>query len=243
MTQTLVFRVSMLFAVAVLTCAAVTAAPLQNKTVWDGVYTKQQADRGAASFESNCTRCHVASANTGEEGRNLAGKAFWDSFRESTVDHLLDYVSKNMPNGAAAGSLSANTYLDLVAFILSKNDLPAGPDELTKESAVGVQIIAKNGPGELPNGTLVRLVGCLVGKEGSAWSLNNATAPERPNPGADANDATRPLGTRTFQLKFLLTPLDKFVGHRLRVRGLLMGEGGKDGINVSQTDSVADSCK
>jgi hypothetical protein len=51
------------------------------------------------------------------------------------------------------------------------------------------------------------------------------------------------MGTRTYQLKFLLTPLDKYVGHRLRVRGLLMGEGGKDGINVSLTESVADSCK
>jgi len=239
---------SMLFAVTILTVAAVAAVAerpataFQSKTVWDGVYTKEQADRGAASFASNCTRCHSAEPNAGEEGRNLAGKAFWDSFRESTVDHLLDYVSRNMPNGAG-GSLSANTYAELVAFILSRNDLPSGSTELTKESAVGVQIIAKNGPGELPNGTLIRVVGCLAGKEGSAWILNNATAPERPNPAADTNDSARPLGTRSYQLKFLITPLDRYVGHRLRVRGLLIGEGGRDGINVSQTDSVADSCK
>src|SRR5262249_18595043 len=125
----------------------------------------------------------------------------------------------------------------------SRNDLPAGTTELTKESAVGVQIIAKNGPGELPNGTLVRVVGCLGAKEGNTWILNSATIPERPNPAADANDSARPLGTRSYQLKFLITPLDKYVGHRLRVRGLLIGEGGRDGINVSQTESVADSCK
>jgi mono/diheme cytochrome c family protein len=240
-------RVS-LFTVAVLTVAAVTAVTerpataFQSKTVWDGIYTQQQAARGAASFASSCERCHTAAANAGEEGRNLAGKGFWDGFRESTVDHLLDYVSKNMPNGAG-GSLSANTYVDLVAFILSRNDLPSGPTELTKESAVGVQIIAKNGPGELPNGTLVRVVGCLAGKEGNAWILNSATAPERPNPAADANDSDRPLGTRSIQLKFVITPMDRFVGHRLRVRGLLIGEGGRDGINVSQTESVAESCK
>jgi cytochrome c553 len=238
-----------LLLVAILTAVLMTAitersaAAVQSKTVWDGVYTQAQAERGAASFAANCTRCHSADANSGEEGRNLAGKAFWDSFRESTVDHLLDYVSKNMPNGAGAGSLSTNTYIDLVAFILSRNDLPGGANELTKESAVGVQIIAKNGPGELPNGTLVRVVGCLKGKEGSAWILNSAIAPERPNAAKDADDPARPLGTRTYQLKFLLTPLDKYVGHRLRVRGLLIGEGGKDGINVSQTDSVADSCQ
>ena len=105
-----------------------------------------------------------------------------------------------------------------------------------------MQIIAKNGPGELPNGTLVRVVGCLAGKEGNAWILKSATAPSRPNPTADADDVVRPLGTRTYQLKFLLTPLDRYVGHRLRVRGLLIGEGGRDGINVSETNSLATSC-
>jgi mono/diheme cytochrome c family protein len=239
-----IFRVSMLVAVAVLTIATVTSvttAAAQSKTVWDGVYTQQQADRGAVTFASTCSRCHSAEPNGGEEGRNVAGKAFWNSFRESTVDHLLDFVSKNMPNGAG-GSLSADTYADLVAYILNRNDLPAGPKELTKESANGVQIIAKDGPGQLPNGTLVRIVGCLSGKEGSNWILKSATAPERPNPATDANDSSRPLGTQSFQLKFVLTSLDKYVGHRLRVRGLLIGEGGRDGINVSLTESVADAC-
>jgi len=241
-----VFRVSMLFVFAVLTVTATAsftepAAAAQSKSVWDGVYTQEQAARGAVSFASNCTRCHAAEANAGEEGKNLAGKAFWNSFRESTVDHLLDFVSRNMPNGAG-GSLSANTYADLVAFILSRNDLPSGSTELTKDSAVGVQIIAKNGPGELPAGTLVRVVGCLAAKQGSDWILNTATVPERPNPAEDANDSARPLGTRTYALKFVLTSLDKSVGHRLRVRGLLIGEGGRDGINVSLTESIADSC-
>ena len=56
-------------------------------------------------------------------------------------------------------------------------------------------------------------------------------------------DYLRVERTRTFTLMYVLLPLDKFVGHRLRVRGLLMGEGGKDGINVSQTESVAETCK
>jgi len=238
-----ILAVVILTGVALMSVTERPAAAAQSKTVWDGVYSQQQAERGAASFSANCTRCHAAEANGGEEGRNLAGKVFWDSFKESTVDYLLDYVSKNMPNGTAAGTLSPNTYADLVAFILSKNDIPAGANELTRESANGVQIIAKGGPGELPNCTLIRVVGCVVGKQGSDWILNNATAPERPNPAKDADDKIRPLGTRTFQLKFLLTPLDKEVGHRLRIRGLLMGEGGKDGINVSQTESLADTCK
>ncbi len=216
------------------------SAVAQNKSVWDGVYTKQQADRGAASFAASCARCHTAEPN--EEGRRpVVGKAFWQSFRESTVDRLLDYVSKNMPNGAG-GTLEASTYLDLVAYILSRNDLPSGAAELTKESANGVQIIAKDGPGELPGGTLVNVVGCLARKDGGGWILNTATAPERPGPQPNADDATRPLGTRSYAMMFPLTSLDPYVGNRLRVRGLLIGDGGRDGINISTTQSLGKTC-
>lgn len=242
-------RASRLFAAIALAGAAtlavseLAAAP-QTKTVWDGVFTEQQAARGAITFSASCSRCHSSNPNGGEEGRRLAGDPFWQSYRESTVDHLLDFVSKNMPNGAP-GSLSARDYADLVAFILSQNGLPAGPAELTKDSAAGIQIIAKGGPGELPNGTLVRLVGCVARKEGGGWTLNRSTAPARTQASdAAANeDDARPLGDRSFELKFLLTPLDRYVGHRMRVRGLLIGEGGKNGINVSTTQSLSESCQ
>jgi mono/diheme cytochrome c family protein len=235
----------MLFAAAALAVAAVMVinepdAMAQSKTVWDGVYTQQQAARGAGSFTTHCSRCHSAEPN--DEGRrNLSGKAFWQSFRESTVDRLLDYVSRNMPNGAR-GSLEASTYADLVAFILSRNDLPSGAAELTKESANGVQIIAKDGPGELPGGTLVHVIGCLARKEGGGWILNSATAPERPGAEPGTDDAVRPLGTRSYSLMFVITPLDPYAGNRLRVRGLLMGDGGRDGINVSTTQSLSKTC-
>jgi mono/diheme cytochrome c family protein len=242
----LVSRVSILFAIAIASAAVIavpeSAVAVQSKTVWDGVYTEQQAARGAATFTTYCVRCHGGTTNDGEEGRSLAGEPFWKSFRESTVDHLLDYVSRNMPNGAG-GSLSAGAYADLVAFILSRNDLPPGASELTGDSAVGVQIIAKSGPGELPDGTLVRVVGCLATQEGGGWILNTATAPERTNSSADTENKTGPLGTRSYRLMYVLTPLQAFVGHRMSVRGLLMGDGGRDGINVSATQSLAASCQ
>ena len=238
-------QLSIAFAAAALATATVMAfnppdAEAQNKSVWDGVYTQQQAARGSASFTSNCARCHSADPN--EDRRPLAGKAFWQSFRESTVDRLLDYVSRNMPNGAG-GTLEASTYADLVAFILSRNDLPSGAAELTKESAKGVQIIAKGGPGELPAGTLVHVVGCLARKEGGGWILNTATAPERPNSDPGTDDTARPLGTRSYPLMFVLTPLDPYTGHRLGVQGLLIGDGGRDGINVTTTQSLGQTCQ
>ena len=211
----------------------------QGKTVWAGVYTDAQAERATATFSSTCSRCHTLTA---EGNRPLSGDKFWEGFTQKSVTDLLTFVSKNMPNGQG-GSLPAATYNDLVALILKSNGFPAGTTELAPETIANVQIIPKDGPGELPANTLVRIVGCLAPKSGSDWTLTSATDPERIEktvPGAE--DATRALGTRTTTLKFVLTRLDTHVGKRMSVTGLLLGKGGADGLNVSTVNRVGETC-
>jgi mono/diheme cytochrome c family protein len=210
-----------------------------GRTVWDGAYTDAQAERAAATFGQVCARCHTLDA----QGRSpVSGDRFWQGFTQKTVADLLTYVSTNMPNGAG-GSLAATTYNDLVALILRANGFPAGTAELSPETAAGVQIIPKEGPGELPANTLVRIVGCLAPKSGSDWVLTSATAPERiDKTGPDPQDASRALGGRTTALKFVLTRLDAYVGQRLSVSGMLIGKGGVDGINVATVNRVAETC-
>ena len=223
------------------TAAPVQEAEEQTRTVWDGVYTEEQAARGGERFLTSCARCHGAELQ-GDNARTLTGEVFEEGFREASVGYLFDYVRENMPSGAG-GSLSTNTYIDLVAFILSRNGFPSGTEELTPEAAPGIQIIAESGPGELPTTTLASVVGCLVRGDDGNWLLNSATAPERIEAAAIGDDdATRPLGTRTYSLMFVLTPLDTYVGQRMSVSGLLMGDGGVDGINVTLVESVAESC-
>jgi len=213
--------------------------PAKGPTVWDGVYTDAQAARATATFGASCSNCHTLGA---EGNRPLSGDKFWQRNTQKSVGELLAFVSKNMPNGANAGSLPAATYNDLVALILKSNGFPAGPTELTPETAKAVQIVPKDGPGELPANTLVRVVGCLA-KSGTDWVLTSATAPARAEKTeATAEDATRPLGDRTLTLKFVLTRLDSFVGQRVAVSGMLMGAGGVDGINVATVNRVAAAC-
>jgi mono/diheme cytochrome c family protein len=215
-------------------------APAAVRTVWDGVYTDAQAARGTATFNSVCSNCHTLSAQGTQ--KPLSGEKFWEKFTQKTVGELLTYVKTNMPNGVNAGSLSPATYNDLVALILKSNGFPTGTTEVTPESVVGVQIIPKEGPGELPANTLVRIVGCLT-KEGADWVLTSATAPQRAErTGAAPEDATRPLGDRKMTLKFVLTRLDPFVGQRMSASGLLIGAGGADGINVTTVSRVAETC-
>jgi mono/diheme cytochrome c family protein len=234
------------FLVVSVSAARAAQAPAgAGRSVWDGVFTTAQADRGNTFFQANCAECHGGNLEGGE-GKPLRGDQFWNDWREQTVGDLLTYVSKNMPfseNGSLAGTLGTSTYVDIVAHILRANELPVGTQELTEASSVGVKIIRKDGSGELPASTLAHVVGCLAprGADGT-WRLIKATPPERASSIAATADRDVLLGTREYPLKFVLTPLTSFVGHRMSVTGLLLGEGGIDGLNVNTVKSVADTC-
>ena len=208
------------------------------RTVWDGVYTDAQATRATGVFGASCAGCHTL---TPEGNRPLVGERFWQRNTQKSVSELLTFVSKNMPNGNG-GSLAPESYNDLIALILKSNGLPTGATELNPGTIAGVQIVPKDGPGELPANTLVRVVGCLA-RSGNEWTLTSATAPVRTDKtAADPADATVALGTGTMALKFVLTKLDAFIGHRMSVAGMLIGAGGVNGLNVAVVNRVAESC-
>jgi len=72
--------------------------------------------------------------------------------------------------------------------------------------------------------------------------VTRATTPERAEHAPGEDDATRPLGTRTIPLKFVVTRLDALAGSRVTVSGLLIGADGTDGINVTTVNRVAQKC-
>lgn len=215
--------------------AAQAVAP--RRTVWDGAYTQAQAERGAVAFDRSCGGCHVLAA----EGRApLVAAAFWKSFSQKTVADLLEFITRYMPNGSPH-SLSDATYQDITAAILRANGFPAGGEELGPKTASEVRIIPGDGNSELPANALVRVIGCLT-RNGAGWAVTSATSPERAESARTAEDALRPLGNRTIELKFVLTRLDSWSGSRILVNGLLIGANGSDGINVTDLKRVAQTC-
>jgi mono/diheme cytochrome c family protein len=217
--------------------AQAQTTPTKNP-LWEGVYTEEQAARGLATFGATCTNCHTLES---QGNRPLSGKKFWDSYTLKTVGDLFTFIQKNMPNGRG-GTLSENTTAELVSLVLKSNGIPAGTTELVPAAVAAVQIVPKEGAAELPAGALVRVVGCLV-KNGTDFVVSSGTPLQRTTGSAiAADDATRPLGTKSITLKYLLTKLDADVGKRVLATGLLMGVGGVDGLNVSTVTKVADSC-
>ena len=65
------------------------AFPLQAKTVWDGVYTSAQAERGQTSYAQYCIRRHKADL-MGIEGA-MKGEFFMERRREDTLETRQPY--------------------------------------------------------------------------------------------------------------------------------------------------------
>ena len=238
-------------ALCVLTMAAVAAqepgdagAP-DARGIWNGVYTSEQAERGRQAYEQHCSSCHGVGLKGGSY-RALSGDRFWASFQETTVDRLLHQISTTMPfsnDGALRGSLGPGMYADIMAYILSGNGFPAGGRELSPQAVTGVRIVRKDGPSELPAGSFAQVVGCLVRGDGrNQWKVQRASSPTRVEK-TDAVDTSTPPGGREYSLLFVITSLDKMAGHRVAVRGTLVGAGGAEGINVTSVTSTSDTCQ
>ena len=230
---------------ALYAAAAITiAAQAPSRTVWDGAFTAEQAERGRSQYATSCARCHGGSLEGGM-GRSLVGTSFWNKWREQSVGDLLDYVSKNMPMGQTATmTLSPPVYADIVSFLLRSNDLPAGQNELTATSSANVQIVPREGSsGELPATTLARVVGCLGPQEADkSWRITGASRPERVKTIDGGTASSGQGGDRQYALKFVLQPLAPLVGQKVAVVGILLGDGGVDGINVSTVTKVGETC-
>jgi hypothetical protein len=157
-------------------------------------------------------------------------------------------VSTYMPRDNP-GSAKQNEYLDIAAYIMSNNDLPAGAQELTYEALTAIQVQRKDGPAPLPDGSLVRVVGCLTQASDNSWTFTKASAPAQTR-SRDASSGlerkvseAQPLGTNTFPLAYInaFSP-DEHKGHKVEVKGDLDRTPNGGLIRLSSLQTLASSC-
>ena len=99
-----------------------------GKTVWEGVYTEEQAARGRELFASTCSTCHKEDLS-GERGPNLAAEGFFNRFESDHLGRIYNSILTRMP-ADNRGTLRPDQAADLVAFLLSFNKLPSGAQPL-----------------------------------------------------------------------------------------------------------------
>ena len=125
--------------------ALATATAAQTaRTVWDGVYSEEQASRGKDEYEYNCGNCHIhdLSGDSIKDVPPLATNDFLSKWYGKSVKELLDYITQNMPQDSR-GSLGAKTYADVTAYILKTNMFPAGAQPLADSPALASTVIER----------------------------------------------------------------------------------------------------
>jgi cytochrome c len=126
------------FATILVLHSTVHAQP-PTRSVWDGVYTEEQATRGRALYSSECASCHGSELTGGEMAPPLSGGEFMAGWDGLTVGDLFERIRISMPQNSP-GSLSGQQNADILSFLLSANKFPAGTTEMPKEAGILKQI-------------------------------------------------------------------------------------------------------
>ena len=121
--------------VAGLAASAVGANAAQaGHSVWDAVYTGEQAERGRAFYAKECASCHGEGLMGQDQSPGLVGPGFLANWNGETVAALFEQTRKSMPKNNP-NAFSRQEYLDVVAFMLKANGFPAGKTELPRSTA------------------------------------------------------------------------------------------------------------
>jgi mono/diheme cytochrome c family protein len=137
------FAIFLLITTAAATASYATAVLRASQdqsahTTWDGIYTKEQAQKGEAIYSDKCEKCHGPNG-AGADAPSLAGGEFASDWDSMSVGQLFDRIRVSMPQDNPQ-SLSREDVSALLAFIFSKNSFPAGQTDVPTDGTVLGQI-------------------------------------------------------------------------------------------------------
>ena len=110
-------------------------AQTPSRSVWDGVYTEEQAKRGQPLYNEQCASCHGDTLGGGESAPALAGGEFLSNWNGLTLGDLFERIRTTMPQNKP-GKLSREVNADILAYMLTANQFPAGKTELAHATEV-----------------------------------------------------------------------------------------------------------
>jgi mono/diheme cytochrome c family protein len=222
---------------------------IQQRGVWDGIFTAAQADRGGKAV-ARCQGCHGPQLGGTDRAPALKGPAFLADWEDGSVNRLFTKIRDTMPP-ANTDSLSPETKLDVLAYLLRENGFPTGTSELAlnTEALDNLQIARKGGDSGAPNFSLVQVVGCLAPDQATGWKLTKASEPmvvrdNTPSAAALTTAGGKSLGGLTFGLVSVdaTTRTGALNGRKVEARGLLYRDGTYADLNLTSLKPVSSDC-
>ena len=222
---------------------------IQQRGVWDGIFTTAQADAGKQAA-ARCQGCHGPELNGTDRAPALKGDGFLANWQDGSVNRLFVKIRDGMPPGNT-DSISPDVKLNIVAHLLRENGFPSGRSELAlnADTLDNLQITKKVGDAGAPNFALVQVVGCVAADRPGVWKLINASEPavtreNTPSAAALKTAESKALGRQTFGLVSVDAPTKSGAlnGRKVEARGLLYRDGSYADINLTSIRSVGSDC-
>ena len=237
-----------------------------RRSVWSGVYTTAQADKGKEEYQRSCIRCHNSNLDGVQDAEllgdfgprfSLRGTDFMERWREDTAQSVFDIIKKGMPPRNEPKykpvDLSDEMIVDLVAYIFQGNGFPPGANALSVDNLRYARIQEMNGSRQLPSFSVVQTVGCFTQFMPGVWQLSEASEPIRireltkPTDEDIKESAQEPPGNLAFDLQNLGYIGKDFdapahEGHKMQARGILIRQPPNVRIDVRSFVEVADTC-
>jgi mono/diheme cytochrome c family protein len=107
--------------------------PSDTRSVWDGVYTEEQAQRGEPLYRASCASCHGDTLKGAGETPPLSGGPFLANWNGLTLGDLFERIRRTMPQDKP-GRLSRQYKADILAYVLKVNKFPTGKTELEHQT-------------------------------------------------------------------------------------------------------------
>jgi mono/diheme cytochrome c family protein len=104
-----------------------------SRSVWDGVYTEEQAQRGEPLYHDSCSACHGDTLKGSGETPALAGSAFLANWSGLPLGDLFERIRRTMPQDKP-GRVTRQQKADILAYLLRFNKFPAGKTELPHQT-------------------------------------------------------------------------------------------------------------
>ena len=111
------------------------SAQAATRTVWDGVYSAEQALRGKERYLASCTSCHQQDLRGDGMAPALIGADFMLQWSDLSANDLYVRMRNSMPQDNPRG-LDEDVYVDILAYMFEANKFPAGKEPLEHGSDV-----------------------------------------------------------------------------------------------------------
>ena len=123
------FMISIVGVISLILTVACTAAETNatqddSRTIWDGVYTLKQAERGQSLIDQHCSMCHGKNLFGSRAAPAIAGAEMLFVWDGRTLAELRETMRTTMPPGQI-GTITDQEFVDIIATILQVSAYPA----------------------------------------------------------------------------------------------------------------------